>query len=203
MEPWHLRRPGASRHPARVSHRQLRFRHLQPGCVTSRNGAQGPSPCQLSSSKRPLRRSTFRVWTSAGPLASLSHGIDSERQSGWGYRSPRARPSESCDYDPTYRRYHKGCWIFAFLCRRIVAFGARGTGHEYLFVISLVARASTIQSFRCKALPLRPRKRQQRSISRTLYANVHWLRRPGLWPGAEAVTWSLHAATHQLQISSY
>ena len=45
-----------------------------------------------------------------------------------------------------------------------------------------------IQSFRCKAHPLRPRKRPQRSISRTFYANNRWLRRPGPWPGAEAVT---------------
>ena len=50
------------------------------------------------------------------------------------------------------------------------------------------ARANNIQSFRCKAHPLRPRKRQQRSISRTFYANNGWLRRPGPWPGAEAVT---------------
>ena len=34
---------------------------------------------------------------------------------------------------------HKGCWIFALLRRRIVAFGARGTGHEYLFGRRLVA----------------------------------------------------------------
>ena len=45
-----------------------------------------------------------------------------------------------------------------------------------------------IQSFRCKARPLRPRKRPQRSISRTFYANSRWLRRPGPWPGAGAVT---------------
>ena len=45
-----------------------------------------------------------------------------------------------------------------------------------------------IQSFRCKAHPLRRRKRPQRSISRTFYANTHWLRQPGPWPGAEAVT---------------
>ena len=63
-------------------------------------------------------------------------------------------------------RYHKSC-IFALLRRRIVAFGARGTGHEYLFVILLVARANNILSFRCKDRPLRPRKRPQRSISRT------------------------------------
>ena len=40
----------------------------------------------------------------------------------------------------------------------IVAFG---TGHEYLFVVSLVARANNIQSFRCKALPLLPLKRRR------------------------------------------
>ena len=34
---------------------------------------------------------------------------------------------------------------------QIVAIGTRGTGHEYLFVILLVARANNIQSFRCKA----------------------------------------------------
>ena len=45
-----------------------------------------------------------------------------------------------------------------------------------------------IQSFRCKARPLRPRKKPQRSISRTFYANNRWLRRPGPWPGAGAVT---------------
>ena len=33
-------------------------------------------------------------------------------------------------------RYHKSCWIFALLRRRIVAFGARGTGHEYLLLVS-------------------------------------------------------------------
>ena len=54
--------------------------------------------------------------------------------------------------------------------------------------ISLVVRANNIQSFRCKALPLRPRKGQQRSISRAFYANVLWLRRPGPLPAAEAVT---------------
>ena len=41
------------------------------------------------------------------------------------------------------------------------------------FVIVLVARASDIQSFRCKArpLPVRRRKGLQRSISRTFYSN--------------------------------
>ena len=61
-----------------------------------------------------------------------------------------------------------------------VAFETRGTGHEYL------ARANNIQSLRCKARPLRPRKRPQRSmISRTfrVYANNRWLPRPGPWPG--------------------
>ena len=91
---------------------------------------------------------------------------------------------------------HKGCWIFALLRRRIVALGARGTqtGHEYLFVVSHVARENNIQSFRCKAPPLRPRKRAQRSISRTFYANVRWLRRPAPWPGAGAVTLCLVSA---------
>ena len=42
------------------------------------------------------------------------------------------------------------------LRRRIVAFGALGTGRKYLLLFSLVARANNIQSFRCKALPLRP-----------------------------------------------
>ena len=55
-------------------------------------------------------------------------------------------------------------------------------------VILLVARANNRQSFRRKALALRPRKRPQRSISRTFYANIRWLRRPGPWPGAEVVT---------------
>ena len=61
---------------------------------------------------------------------------------------------------------------------RIVAVGT--------FVILLLARANNIQSFRCKARPLRPRKRPQRSISRTFYANNRWLRQPGPWPGAGA-----------------
>ena len=52
-----------------------------------------------------------------------------------------------------------------------VAIGTRGTGQEYLFVILLVARANNIQMFRCKASPLRPRKRLQRCISRTFYAS--------------------------------
>ena len=51
-----------------------------------------------------------------------------------------------------------------------------------------MALANNIQSFRCKARPLLPRKRQQRSSSRTFYANNRWLRRPGQWPGAGAVT---------------
>ena len=77
--------------------------------------------------------------------------------------------------------------------RRIVALGARGAGHETLFAILLVARANNlnVQSFRChgKALALRPRKGQQRSISRIFYVNIRWLRRPGPWrAGAEAVT---------------
>ena len=53
---------------------------------------------------------------------------------------------------------------------------------------SALSRANNIQSFRCKVRPLRPRKRPQRSISRTSYANNRWLRRPGPWPGAGAVT---------------
>ena len=52
----------------------------------------------------------------------------------------------------------------------------------------LVARANNIQSFRCIARPLRPRKRPQRSISRNFYANNRWSARPGPWPGAGAVT---------------
>ena len=55
-------------------------------------------------------------------------------------------------------------------------------------IFLFVARANNIQSFRCKAHPLRPRKRPQRSISRTFYANDRWLRRPGPWPGLGAVT---------------
>ena len=51
----------------------------------------------------------------------------------------------------------------------------------------LVARANNIQSFRCKALPLWPRKRPQRPISRTFYATVRWLWRLGPWLGADAV----------------
>ena len=51
-----------------------------------------------------------------------------------------------------------------------------------------MVRANNIQSFRYKARPLRPRKRPPRSISRTFYANNRWLRRPGPWPGARAVT---------------
>ena len=51
----------------------------------------------------------------------------------------------------TNLRYHKSCWIFALLRGRIVAIGTRRTGHEYLFVILLVARANNIQSFRCSA----------------------------------------------------
>ena len=56
--------------------------------------------------------------------------------------------------------------------------------------MAYVARENDIQSFKCKDLPLRPRKRPQRSISRTFYANVCWLRRPGPLPGpgAEALT---------------
>ena len=48
--------------------------------------------------------------------------------------------------------------------------------HERL--VLLVAQANNIQSFRCKALPLLPRQRPQRSISRTFYANhdVRWKR---------------------------
>ena len=57
-----------------------------------------------------------------------------------------------------------------------------------------------IQSFRCKARPLRPRKRPQRFISRTFYANNRWLRRPGPWPGAEAVTMHPHMHLHILYI---
>ena len=52
-----------------------------------------------------------------------------------------------------------------------------------------------IQSSRCKALPLRPRKRPQRPRTSAGYpmmafcTNVCWLlRRPGPCPGAEAVT---------------
>ena len=44
------------------------------------------------------------------------------------------------------------------------------------------------QMFRCKAFPLLPRKRPQRSISRTLYANDRWILWPGPLPGAEAAT---------------
>ena len=59
---------------------------------------------------------------------------------------------------------------------------------ECLDMNSCVTRANNIQSFRCKARPLlRPRKRPQRSISRT-FLRIRWLRRPGPWPGAEAVT---------------
>ena len=43
-----------------------------------------------------------------------------------------------------------------------------------IFVILLVARANNLQSFRCKARPLRPRQRPQRSISRTFYASNRW-----------------------------
>ena len=79
----------------------------------------------------------------------------------------------------TNLRYHKSCWIFALLRGRIVAFDTRGTGHEYLFVLLLVAQANNTQSFRYIARPLRQRKRPQRSISRTFYANYRWLPRPG------------------------
>ena len=68
----------------------------------------------------------------------------------------------------------------ALLRKRIVAFSAGGTGptgYEYLFVILLMARANNIQSFRCQC-KARPRKRP-RSISRTFYAIIRWLRRPG------------------------
>ena len=40
------------------------------------------------------------------------------------------------------------CWAGP---RHIVAFGARAAGHEYLLIISLVARAKNIQSIRCTA----------------------------------------------------
>ena len=53
-----------------------------------------------------------------------------------------------------------------------------------LMSVTVTARANNIQSFRCKARPLRPRKRPQRSISRTFYANNRRLRRPGPWQGA-------------------
>ena len=71
----------------------------------------------------------------------------------------------------------------------IVAFGARGWAW---ISFCCLARANNIQSFRYKALPLRPRKRPQRSISRTFYANIrpgrtgtccdgHGRRRTGRW----------------------
>ena len=52
-------------------------------------------------------------------------------------------------------------------------------------------RASGVKLFLCgPQTQIRP----QRLISRTFYANVRWLRRPGPWPGAEAVTLSLTEA---------
>ena len=63
------------------------------------------------------------------------------------------------------------------------AFGARGTGY---LLLSRSLHEQTIYRASCHALPLWPRKRPQRLVS--LCGNDRWLRRPGPWPDAEAVT---------------
>ena len=81
------------------------------------------------------------------------------------------------------------------LRRRIVAFGACGTGHEYLFVVLLVTRANNLardtseQSFRCKA-----RSAATEKAAEIYQQNRHSMRitvgygGPARGPGAEAVT---------------
>ena len=110
--------------------------------------------------------SALACWLAApAPATSLSHGH--------GAIDPRAgRPP------PAVHLVHTGngtvslaadipAWA-TWTCCAVTWWRPRGgTGHEYLFVISLVAVANNIKSFRCKALPLRPRKMPQRYISRT------------------------------------
>ena len=75
--------------------------------------------------------------------------------------------------------------ISALLRWRVVASDARGTVHDFLFVISLPARTNNIQSFRCKASP---RKGRTDRYQQNILCEVRWLRRPGPWLGvAEAV----------------
>ena len=82
--------------------------------------------------------------------------------------------------------YHKGCWIFALFWR------ALGTGHEY----PRLARGTSKQYTELQVQPEEQisssagtEMAAETGISRTFYANVRWLRRPG--PG-RALT-RLHA----------
>ena len=82
-----------------------------------------------------------------------SVGLDQSIQVGWSVESRRSCEAPGSGALIGFDRYYKSCCIFVLLRRRIVAFGACGTGHEYL-LLSCSWHERTIQSFRCKALPL-------------------------------------------------
>ena len=56
-------------------------------------------------------------------------------------------------------------------------------------IFCCLARGTSKQT-QCKSLPQSAAKEKaaETGISRAFYVNVRWLRRPGPWPGAEAVT---------------
>ena len=82
----------------------------------------------------------------------------------------------------------------------LVAFVARGTGHEYLLLSptwheKTIYRASDVKLFLCRhgkaseaGIPGRDSLSTGSLRTVTFYANVSWLLRLGPWPCAEAVT---------------
>ena len=86
-------------------------------------------------------------------------------------------PDSITQISPMHRDsfYHKGCLIFTLLWR------ALGTGHEY----PRLARGTSKQYTELQAQSsssAATEKAAETGISRTFYANVRWLRRPGPGP---------------------
>ena len=159
----YVREPGTGRPPCH--------------CVAADGRSRWPGQLQISTQSYSGKAADPAAWL------PRVHGLDGPPATAQPGHSPQPgrQWSES--------RYAVKVKVVALLSRRIVAFAAARDWARVSFVVSLVARANRMQSFRCKALPLRPPgKGRTRHISRAFCANVRLLRWPGPWPGAQAVT---------------
>ena len=99
------------------------------------------------------------------------------------------------------KNMHKGCWIFALLHKRIVAYLRY---HQIVEssrccagVSVPLARAGLDMNIFFVGTSKAEHSMRMSEQSRTFYANV---RRPGLWPGAEAVTTLRCGESNQLKV---